>query len=62
MSSTNRSNIREAHIADYYVTPVKDAELFLKAFNEVNPLDWANKKILDPSAGGNKKIMEEGGK
>lgn len=40
MSSTNRSNARNEHITDYYVTPVKDIELFLKKFDKRVELDW----------------------
>ena len=52
MSSTNRSNARKEHIADYYVTPVADVELFLKEFDKRVKLDWNNIKIIDPCAGG----------
>lgn len=52
MSSTNRSNARNEHIADYYVTPIHAIELFLKEFNKRVNLDWNNAKILDPCAGG----------
>lgn len=53
MSSTNRSNAREEHIADYYVTPVKDIELFLNEFKKETPdLIWSSERILDPCAGG----------
>lgn len=58
MSSTNRSKSRETHIADYYVTPVKDIKLFLEEFSDVVNIDWWTCKILDPCAGGNKKIPE----
>lgn len=53
ISSTNRSNAREEHIADYYVTPIQDIELFLKEFKKVTPnLNWTELQILDPCAGG----------
>ena len=53
MSSTNRSNARESHIADYYVTNVQDIELFLKELNkQINPNIWNEVKILDNCAGG----------
>ncbi len=61
MSSTNRSNAREEHIADYYVTPIADIELFLKEFNKRVKLDWNNIKIVDPAAGGNNEIRDENG-
>lgn len=52
-SSTNRSNAREEHIADYYVTPIQDIELFLNEFKKVTPnLNWTELQILDPCAGG----------
>ena len=47
MSSTNRSNARKEHVADYYVTPIKDIELFLKEFDKRIHLDWNKLKILD---------------
>ena len=59
MSSTNRSRSRQEHIADYYVTPVKDIELFLREFNKRVPLDWNNLKIMDTCAGGNYEIRDE---
>lgn len=46
MSSTNRSNARDEHIADYYVTPISDIELFLKSFQKVVPLNWNNSIIV----------------
>ena len=52
MSSTKRSNVRLSHGPDYYITPVKDIELFLSSFNEVTKIDWQNDFILDPCAGG----------
>lgn len=61
MSSTNRSNARTEHIADYYVTPIADIELFLKEFDKRIKLDWNNIKILDPCAGGNNEISDMGG-
>lgn len=61
MSSTNRSNAREEHIADYYVTPLADIELFLKEFNKRVPLDWNKAKIVDCCAGGNPEIRDENG-
>lgn len=54
MSSTNRSKERDKHIADYYVTPIKDIELFLRKFDDVykNYLMWQYMNILDPCGGG----------
>ena len=52
MSSTNRHNAEKRHIADYYVTPVKDIITFLGALDEEVSLDIWNKTILDPCAGG----------
>lgn len=45
MSSTNRSEARKQHIADYYVTPINEIEKFLKNIS-------IDGKILDPCAGG----------
>ena len=51
MSSTNRSNARDIHIADYYITPIKDIINFLKESD--NHICWdTNGIILDPCAGG----------
>lgn len=52
MSSTNRHNAEKRHIADYYVTPVKDIITFLGALDEEVTLDIWDKIILDPCAGG----------
>ena len=52
MSSTNRSNARDLHIADYYRTPIKDIETFLNSMNYDINIDWNNVLILDPTAGG----------
>ena len=53
MSSTNRHNADKRHVADYYVTPVKDIVTFLGALDEEITLDiWGDKIILDPCAGG----------
>ena len=52
MSSTNRTTARLSHPSDYYITPVKDIELFLKNFDEVVKIDWESEFILDPCAGG----------
>ena len=61
MSSTNRSNERDKHVADYYVTPIADIELFLKEFNDKAKLDWNNIKIIDCCAGGNLEVSDEKG-
>lgn len=50
MSSTNRSNARDLHVADYYVTPIDKIVDFIKEF-----LKYENKgffRILDCCAGG----------
>ena len=52
LSSTNRHNAEKRHIADYYVTPVKDIITFLGALDEEVSLDIWDKTILDPCAGG----------
>lgn len=49
MSSTNRSNARDTHISDYYVTPVASIKDFLR---EQKFIDFENKVVLDPCAGG----------
>lgn len=51
-SSTNRSNSRDFHISDYYVTPTAPIEDFLMEFTKVSGVDINNCSILDPSAGG----------
>ena len=61
LSSTNRSNARDSHIADYYVTPIKDIGLFLKEFDKRVKLDWNNIRIVDPCAGGNEEIRDDVG-
>ena len=56
LSSTNRSNSRDNHIADYYITPVKDVKLFLEEFNkEVEIFVGGGINVLDPCAGGDDK-------
>lgn len=51
MSSTNRSDARDKHIADYYVTPQKPIEDFLNAFCwDEEIIHFKNFKILDPCA------------
>ena len=51
MSSTNRSNSRDEHIADYYVTPIDKITYFLEEFEKVETMD-KNINILDCCAGG----------
>lgn len=51
MSSTNRSNARNEHVADYYVTPIDKIVEFLNEFEQVESLD-KNMKILDNCSGG----------
>ena len=51
MSSTNRSNARKEHIADYYRTPISDIEKFFSALDNTITIDM-DKCTLDPSAGG----------
>lgn len=48
MSSTNRSNARDSHKSDYYVTPLKPIYELFEKMNFINP-DF---KFLDPCAGG----------
>lgn len=52
MSSTNRSRIRDNHIADYYVTPISEIEKFLKELNKIYDYQLNFGRILDPCAGG----------
>ena len=54
MSSTNRSNARNEHVADYYVTPIEEITRFLGHLDNVVTLDMSdeNQTILDPCAGG----------
>lgn len=51
MSSTNRSNSRDSHISDYYITPIPAIEKFLIAFKKTERL-CHSMQILDPCAGG----------
>ena len=46
MSSTNRSNSRDEHIADYYVTPIDKIEEFLQEFIKVEGDIFKDAKIL----------------
>jgi hypothetical protein len=52
MSSTNRSQARDLHIADYYVTPIDEIITFLKEFEKVESGELTKGTILDPAAGG----------
>lgn len=55
MSSTNRSNARDTHKSDYYITPQKHVDLFLENFfAKVAPefVWWDDCVALDPCAGG----------
>ena len=62
MSSTNRHNADKRHIADYYVTPVDDIELFLRELDKRVCLQWDKRKIIDCCAGGNEeKLFSLGG-
>ena len=62
MSSTNRSDSRKNHEADYYVTPINEIETFLKEFDKKECVYyWSNCLILDVSAGGNKEVKDEQG-
>jgi len=56
MSSTNRSDARDSHIADYYITPQKPIEAFLTEFFKDEWIDLSSQshRILDPCAGGDK--------
>ena len=62
MSSTNRHNADKRHIADYYVTPIPDIELFLRELDKRVCLQWDKRKIIDCCAGGNEeKLFSLGG-
>lgn len=56
ISSTNRSNARDSHIADYYVTPPCEIINFLSKLDDELTLDLSSNKnlILDPCSGGDK--------
>ena len=51
MSSTKRSNSREFHISDFYITPQEPIKQFLEKFSNIETLKQ-DIKILDPCAGG----------
>jgi hypothetical protein len=57
MSSTNRSDARDSHIADYYVTPKKPVSDFLIQLQKDEWFDLSSQKhlILDPCAWWNPK-------
>lgn len=58
MSSTHRSNSRDLHLADYYVTPIDQIVKFLKEFeNHEDIFKKPNIKILDCCAGGDLKHL-----
>jgi hypothetical protein len=57
MSSTNRSEARNEHIADYYKTPIDKITEFLHAFIQHEPNSMGG-SILDPCAGGIKNNIE----
>lgn len=50
MSSTNRSDARNAHISDYYVTPINKIVDFIDSF--IFTGESLSGKMLDPCAGG----------
>lgn len=55
MSSTNRSNARETHVSDYYITPIIDIDNFISIAIDNIPIlkEYLNEGIiLDPCAGG----------
>jgi hypothetical protein len=51
MSSTNRSDSRDYHISDYYITPIEVIKEFLNKFIEIEG-KYIFKAVLDPCAGG----------
>lgn len=51
MSSTNRSDSRDYHISDYYITPIEVIKEFLNKFIELEG-KYVFKLVLDPCAGG----------
>lgn len=58
MSSTNRSNARDAHVADYYKTQVPAImDFFMEFFSDYPEESFEGKRILDPCAGGNKSLL-----
>lgn len=58
MSSTNRSDSRDTHTSDYYVTPIDDIRTFLNVFLANHPeIILSEKSILDPCAWGNPELI-----
>ena len=57
MSSTNRSNARQTHVSDYYITPINKIVEFLNEFNKYEDIFRKDVKILDCCAGGDKKHL-----
>lgn len=55
MSSTNRSDARQSHVADYYVTPVDKIIEFLNEFDKHEGIFRQDVKILDCCGGGSDK-------
>jgi len=52
MSSTLRSNARNEHVSDYYITPISEVEKFLIEFDKIYGYHLRYGRILDPCAGG----------
>jgi len=52
MSSTNRSDARDSHIADYYVTPKKAVRKLLEQFCSDENINLSTQQhiVLDPCA------------
>ena len=63
MSSTNRSEARKEHIADYYVTTISDIQMFLDEFKKIDGVTkkFQNGIIVDPCSGGNNEIKDSHG-
>lgn len=57
MSSTNRSKVRESHVADYYVTPINSIKDFFDKADGVIDFDFSC--VVDCCAGGNKKTDKD---
>jgi hypothetical protein len=63
LSSTNRTNAKERHISDYYVTPIDKILDFLHVFNKYEDIfikqgtknNRPYPQILDPCSGGDEK-------
>lgn len=55
MSSTNRSNSRDSHVSDYYITPMDEINKFLTHLEKVYKLHLYNGRILEPCAGGDER-------